>query len=91
MPVTLSTPRSVCSSNLTEFAQSESLHNWGPNITFIFIPGSLNCSDPTLARSLNAGKSFAIEIELGAPEETVESGAAASSQQYDCGQSVGGN
>ena len=39
---------SFCTSNLSAFDSSSDLHNFGPNITVIFIPGALNCSIPVL-------------------------------------------
>ena len=39
---------SFCTSNLSAFDSSTDLHNFGPNITVIFIPGVLNCSNPVL-------------------------------------------
>eukprot|EP00090_Calanus_glacialis_P021303 TRINITY_DN32878_c0_g1_i1.p1 TRINITY_DN32878_c0_g1~~TRINITY_DN32878_c0_g1_i1.p1 ORF type:complete len:846 (+),score=251.22 TRINITY_DN32878_c0_g1_i1:28-2565(+) len=87
-PPTLHIPV-FCSSNLSEFAKSNSFNNFGPNLTFIFIPGTLNCSDPAKARSINS-KQFSIEIsERDSEEDTTE----AETQQeessyYDCGKSV---
>ena len=37
---------SFCTSNLSAFDSSADLQNFGPNITLIFVPGALNCSNP---------------------------------------------
>ncbi len=34
-----------CSSNVTAYLASPLLQNYGPNLTLIFIPGTLNCSN----------------------------------------------
>jgi len=87
-PPTLHIPV-FCSSNLSEFAKSNSFNNFGPNLTFIFIPGSLNCSDPAKARSINR-KQFSIEIsERDSEEETTPAETPQEeSSYYDCGKSV---
>merc|ERR1712226_934081 len=54
----------VCTSNLTAFDASTDLQNFGPNITLIFIPGTLNCSNPERARRIN-NKQFSIEVTQG--------------------------
>ena len=41
---------SFCTSNLSAFDASTDLHNFGPNITVIFIPGALNCSIPVFTQ-----------------------------------------
>merc|ERR1712179_812836 len=82
-PPTLHIPV-FCFSNLSEFAKSNSFSNYGPNLTFIFIPGTLNCSNPTKARSINT-KQFSIEITQ---READEEEATTATNYYDCGKSV---
>ena len=95
---------SICTSNLSDFSKSPSLNNFGPNLTVIFIPGSLNCPDQARARQVN-NKQFGIElsqvsfkiiisdqfIKCYQDSEEVETGSPSSSNNFDCGQTVSPN
>jgi len=77
-----------CTSNLSAFDSSTDLHNFGPNITVIFIPGVLNCSNPDRARQVNK-KQFSIEVSQEVEEEDASNGISPEEvePQYDCGKS----
>ena len=73
----------VCTSNLSDFSQSPAINNFGPNLTLIFIPGTMDCPEPERAQEINT-KQFSVEV-------TQEDDTATSSQEnnlFDCGESV---
>ena len=72
----------VCTSNLSDFSQSPAINNFGPNLTLIFIPGTMDCPEPERAQEINT-KQFSVEV--------TQDDTATSSQEsnlFDCGESV---
>ena len=75
----------ICSSNLSDFSASPTLNNFGPNLTLIFIPGSMGCPEPARASQVN-NKQFSVEVSQEEPSPA--SSSANQDHGFDCGKSV---
>ena len=77
---------SVCSSNLSDWSKSPSFNNFGPNITLIFIPGSVSCPDLAKADEASFGVEISAEEEAGSQDTGKgESGEEPPASSFDCG------
>ena len=77
---------SVCSSNLSDWSKSPSFNNFGPNITLIFIPGSVSCPDLAKADEASFGVEISAEEEAGSQDTGKgESGEEPLASSFDCG------
>jgi len=68
-----------CSSNLSDFSATGEHTNFGPNITFIFIPGKMNCTNPALVSQ----SSFSVQLS-----QDVTDTSGLKQTFYDCGSNV---
>ena len=80
---------SICTSNLSDFSKSPSINNFGPNLTIIFIPGSINCPDQQRARNVN-NKKFGVDISMSDDTNTGAGGGDTddTGSSFDCGEMV---
>ena len=61
----------ICSSNLSDFTKSPSFNNFGPNITLIYIPGSVSCPERS---SRSSSKQFGVELTMEEADNDKPSG-----------------
>ncbi|XP_023331455.1 uncharacterized protein LOC111703668 isoform X2 [Eurytemora carolleeae] len=61
-----------CTSNLSLYnSWAEKYLSYGPNLTFIFIPGSLNCTNQLAAKQVNF-KQFSVELSQNTSDDAGE-------------------
>ena len=77
----------ICSSNLSEFSESPTLNNFGPNLTLIFIPGAMGCPERTRASEVST-KQFSVEVTQDEASQPSSPNPEQGGNLFDCGKSV---
>ena len=77
----------ICSSNLSDFSESPTINNFGPNLTMIFIPGSMGCPEASRAIAVN-NKQFSVEVSQDEESSPSSANPTQEGNVFDCGKSV---